>query len=357
MQHHHQIAALSLALALLAARPARPAPPTTTAPAPAPDKPAAVKLVRNEAQQRVDVLVDGQPFTSYRWSGDVKKPVLFPLRADGGGVITRGWPLEPRPGEATDHRHHVGFWFNYGDVNGVDFWGHSQAGPPDPAKKPPTKPSTKGTVVHRQIRWMRDAGGRGELGVGADWVGPDGKTLLREQTSYVFSGARGRRVVERATTLTAVDGPVDLPDNKEGTLGLRLGRELEHPGEKNPKGTGRYRSSEGIEGEAVWGTRGRWMMLTGSLAEGAPITVAILDHDRNPGYPTYWHARPWGLFAANPLGQKALSKGKETLGFKLGQGQSATFSYRLLILSRHATPAQIEAEHAAFIAAGKKAAP
>jgi hypothetical protein len=338
MQDHHQVGAGLLVLLLAAAGPAGAA-----------EKPAPVKLVRRDAEQRVDVLVDGQPFTSYRWSPEVKKPVLFPLRTAAGAVITRGWPLEPRPGEATDHRHHVGFWLNYGDVNGADFWNHSDSGKADPDKK-----VTKGTVVHRRIRVARTAGGRGELAVDADWVMPDGSTVLREQTSYLFSGARGRRVVERATTLTAVNGPVELPDHKEGTLGLRLGRELEHPGEKNPAGTGRYRSSEGIEGEAVWGTRGRWMMLTGSMAADQPVTVAILDHDRNPGHPTYWHARPWGLFAANPLGQKALSKGKETLGFKLARGAAATLRYRLLILSRHATPEEIEAEYAAFLAAGKR---
>jgi hypothetical protein len=338
MQHHHQIVAFLLTLA--AAGPA-PAAPTSQA------KPAAVTLVRNEAQQRVEVLVDGQPFTTYRWTADVKKPVLFPIHAEGGGLVTRGWPLEPRPDEATDHRHHVGYWFNYGDVNGVDFWGHSQSAKPDPTPET-AKKSNKGTVVHKAIRFARTSGARGELGVSADWVAPDGSVLLREETTFTFLATHGQRVIDRSTTLTAASGPVDMPDNKEGTLGLRVGRALEHAGDKNPQGTGRYRSSEGIEGEAVWGTRGRWMMLTGALSPEAPVTIAILDHPKNPGHPTYWHARPWGLFAANPLGQKALSKGKETLGFKLAKGQSATFSYRLLILSRPATPAEMQSEWTAF---------
>jgi hypothetical protein len=92
-------------------------------------------------------------------------------------------------------------------------------------------------------------------------------------------------------------------------------------------------------------------MLTGTV-DGGPVTLAILDHPGNPGFPTHWHARPWGLFAANPLGQKALSKGKETLDFKLPAKGSATFAYRLLILSRHARPEEIESEYKAF-SAGK----
>src|SRR5207247_59942 len=108
---------------------------------------------------------------------------------------------------------------------------------------------------------------------------------------------------------------VPFTDNKEGLIGMRVARGLEQPSttpEKfvDDKGrvtavplldntgvTGKYRSSEGKEGDAVWGTRGRWTMLTGTV-DTTPVTLAILDHPRNPGFPTYWHARGYGLFAA-----------------------------------------------------------
>src|SRR5690242_16743626 len=83
-----------------------------------------VKLVTHADEQRVDVLFDDRPFTSYRWASELKKPLLYPLRTAEDAVVTRGWPLDPRPGEPTDHPHHIGFWLNYGDVNGVDFWGN-----------------------------------------------------------------------------------------------------------------------------------------------------------------------------------------------------------------------------------------
>src|SRR5690348_10392663 len=50
-----------------------------------------VELVRHDAQQRVDVLVDGAPFTSYIWPSQIKKPVLYPIRAASGVIVTRGW--------------------------------------------------------------------------------------------------------------------------------------------------------------------------------------------------------------------------------------------------------------------------
>jgi hypothetical protein len=88
-------------------------------------------------------------------------------------------------------------------------------------------------------------------------------------------------------------------------------------------------------------------MLTGEV-DGAPVTLAILDHPKNVGFPTYWHARGYGLFAANPLGTKVFSNGKEELNFRLAPGQATTFRYRVLILSRTATPDQIETYYRDF---------
>jgi hypothetical protein len=73
-------------------------------------------------------------------------------------------------------------------------------------------------------------------------------------------------------------------------------------GSANPA-TGVYLTSEGVKGPAVWATRGRWCTLTGHTMAATLFRIAIIDHPGNPGYPTYWHARGYGLFAANPLGR------------------------------------------------------
>ena len=88
-----------------------------------------VEVKVNEAAKRVDVTIDGKPFTSYIWPSTLKKPVLYPLRTAKGTLVTRGFPLDPRQGERVDHPHHVGMWLNHGDVNGLDFWNNSDAIP------------------------------------------------------------------------------------------------------------------------------------------------------------------------------------------------------------------------------------
>ena len=317
-----------------------------------------VEVVPHEDLRRVDVTVDGKPFTSYVWPTTLKKPALYPLRAASGVVVTRGWPLDPRPGERVDHPHQVGLWFDHGDVNGLDFWNNSDAIPAARADK-------MGTILQRAVRSAKSGRGEGTLDVTAEWVNSQGKPLLREDTRFVFRAADGLRAIDRITTLTALDAPVTFTDNKEGLIGMRVARALEQPSNSpevftdaaghattvpmltNEGVTGHYHSSEGIEGDSVWGTRGRWTMLTG-IVEGEPVTLAILDHPGNVGFPTYWHARGYGLFAANPLGEKVFSNGKSERNFRLAPGQSTTFRHRILILSGTATPNQIETHYRDF---------
>jgi Methane oxygenase PmoA len=324
-----------------------------------------VRVVSNEAARRVDVFVDGQQFTSYIWPETLMKPVFYPLRTDKGTVVTRGFPMEPRAGERIDHPHQVGMWFNYGDVNGIDFWNNSTA-------RTAEEKTHMGTILHRRIVSTRNGKDSGELEVETEWIMPDGKASLRENTRFIFRAGPNMRAVDRVTTLTTLGQRVVFRDSKEGLLGMRVRRELEQPSNEslvftddagrptsvpkmdNTGVTGIYRSSEGKTGDNVWGTRGRWTTLSGKVGQES-ITLAILDHPKNVGYPTYWMARGYGLFAANPLGQKAYTIEKkepvQELNFTLEPGQSATFRYRLLILSETATPEQMEGQYRNFIAA------
>lgn len=300
-------------------------------------------ITENKSARRVDVTIDGQLFTSYIYPDSLMKPVLYPLRTAKGTLITRGWPMDPRPGERVDHPHHVGMWFNYGDVNGLDFWNNST----DIA---PEKKIGYGTIRHKNVEKMSGGKDKAELEVTAYWQKPDDTDLLLENTKYIFSGTGNMRTIERITKLTALKEDVSFKDNKEGVFGIRLARELEHPSKKaelftdasgkattvaelnNTGVTGKYLSSEGKEGDNVWGTRGKWVNLNGKIDEEL-VSLVILDNPNNIGYPTYWHARGYGLFAANPFGQKELSGGKDVLNYKLPAGQSVTIRYKVLIHS------------------------
>lgn len=300
-----------------------------------------VSVINNETKQKVSITVDGKPFTEFVYTDSMEKPFLFPIYAPNGQTITRGFPWNPQPNDPVDHPHHIGLWFNYENVNGLDFWNNSFAIAPEKKK---------------QYGWIRTekivetkSGQQGKIVYLANWTDQQKNILLHEKTSYTFSVINNARVIDRTTELTAAQD-VTMPDVKDGMLGLRVAHELELPvkqsknytddkgnitkviSTKDASVTGNYLTSEGKMGDSAWGTRGSWCMLYGKKG-GDSISIVIIDHTQNPGYPTYWHARNYGLFAANPLGQKVFSEGKQILNYKLNKGQAATFRYRIVIAS------------------------
>lgn len=317
-----------------------------------------VQVVVDEGHRRVDVTFDGKPFTAYIWPTTLKKPTLYPLIAEDGTTVTRGFPLDPQPGERVDHPHHAGLWFNYGNVNGFDFWNNSDA------IKPADSPKM-GTVLHTKVVSSSSGASRGELVVESVWITGENKPILQQTTHYIFQHRGGARFIDEIVTLKALDRAV-FKDDKEGLLGMRVARWLESPEEKGgtftdangnptqvdaPTGanpaTGVYFTSEGVKGPAVWSTRARWCALTGHTGTHT-VTIAIFDHKGNPGYPTYWHARGYGLFAANPLGQSIFSPKSEPFNYTLEKEQFVTFRYRIAFYSNAATAAALNQEDAKF---------
>lgn len=294
-------------------------------------------------KKKVELRYDGKLLTAYCYFDSTEKPVLFPIRTLSGITVTRGYPVAPRTGERTDHPHHVGLWFNYESVNGLDFWNNSTAIPAE-------KKTQYGSIRHQKVLETKASNDVAILRTLSHWVDHTGKVLLEETTEFTFRKKDNNFIIDRSATLKAMVPEVAFKDVKDGVLGIRVARELEMPSSQEDKFvdshgkvttvaatstvgvTGIYINREGIRGDDTWGKRSDWTILQGTK-DGEKISIAIIDHTKNPGYPTYWHARGYGLFAANPLGQKIFSNGKEELNFKLAQGATATFVYRVVIHS------------------------
>lgn len=298
-----------------------------------------VKLVRATDGNRIDVSIGGKPFTSFLFPDSLEKPVLYPLRSANGTVVTRGFPMDPKPNDPIDHPHHLGLWFNFENVNGLDFWNNSYAIPKE-------KKQSYGWI--RTDKILETSGGKkGILIYHANWINQQKDILLEEKTTFEFSGSGHQRVIDRVTTLTAV-ADVLFTDAKDGMLGLRLAHELQIPTKEDQKFTddkgnvtivkggtdnipnGTYLTSEGKTGNDAWSTRGKWCKVFGKMGNDS-VSVAIIDHPKNINYPTFWHARGYGLFAANPLGEKIFTNGKGATNLHLKKGESVTFRFRIII--------------------------
>jgi hypothetical protein len=300
-------------------------------------------IVEQPQKKQADVYYDGKLMTSYCYYDSIRKPFLFPVNTLDGITVTRGYPIAPLEGERTDHPHHVGIWMNYESVNGLDFWNNSTAIAVE-------KRNMYGTIRHESIVSQKYSKNKASLVVTADWLRPDGQILIKEKTTYTFIVKDKEFFIDRRSVLTAADQEVVFKDVKDGFFAIRVARELEMPSKEpgvfvdlqgnkttvpkmdNTGLTGMYYNSDGVKGDSVWSTKGRWAMLKGQM-QGKDITIGMLDHPSNVGYPTYWHARGYGLFALNPLGRKVFSNGKEELNYILKKNSSVTFHYKIVIAS------------------------
>lgn len=299
-----------------------------------------VKLVKDKSVNRIDVLIGNKPFTSFFYPDTLEKPVLNPIYAANGTAVTRGFPLNPQPGDPTDHPHHIGTWLNFENVNGLDFWNNSFAIPAD-------KKKNYGWIKTDRITETKD-GTKGLLGYHANWTNQANEVLLEETTQFTFSGTDRVRIIDRVTTLKGVANLVTFTDAKDGFLGLRLAHALEIPtaedkkftddkgivtivkGTKDSIANGNYITSEGKQGDAAWSTRGRWCKVYGKMGSDS-VSVVIIDHPKNINYPTFWHARGYGLFAANPLGEKIFTNGASAKNLSLKKGESVVFRFRIVV--------------------------
>lgn len=316
----------------------------------------AVQFVQKGDQ--IEVWMSGSLFTIYQQPNEIKKPILYPVLTPSGTAVTRGYPIDPKPGERADHPHHIGVWLNHGDVNNLDFWNNS-------ARVKPERKDRYGSIIHTGVEKM-ESGEQGSLQVSMNWIGPDSTILLKESTHFQFREEAGARVIDRHTILTAVDS-VTFEDNKEGMFGIRLARPLEQvvskaatligengkPSEEKVVDTtstnGLYRNATGQKGVDVWGTRGPWVCIDGKIGQES-ISVAIFDHSDNPGYPASWHARGYGLFSVNNLGRKAYNKAEDPFDVRLAPGEKLEFRHQLSVYTNDPSDEDLEKAYKQFVA-------
>jgi hypothetical protein len=301
-----------------------------------------VKLISVDDKKRIDVFINGSIFTSFHYSEAIEKTFLFPVNSPDGSVITRGYPIEPRKGERIDHPHHIGIWFNHGNVNGLDFWNNSSA-------IPANQKDLYGHIAYQKTNVI--AGGRsGILEVFQNWEDNKGNILLTEKVRYIFKGDKNSRTIDHISTLTAINGPVIFGDSKEGLFAIRVDRAFEMPSTEsliftdengnptevkaldNTGVSGMYLSNMGLKGDAVWGTRNAWVILSG-VKNKVPVSMAIFDNPKNPGFPAYAHARGYGLFSLNNFGQNSYDPKKEKRSFTIKKGESVTLYHRFYVQS------------------------
>jgi hypothetical protein len=267
----------------------------------------------SDAPATIRVELDGKPYTDFRT--DSRVPYCYPLMSPSGACLTRHWPMnEDFKEEERDHPHHRSFWMSHGSVNGHDFWS---------GKRPENEPRI---ALKKVGEIMKDS-----FTVELAWTAA-GKTHLTETRTHAF-----RKIDERTTLidftskLTAADGDATFGDTKEGFFSIRVDRTLR---QKGATAKGAITDSEGRKDGDTWGKRSNWVAFSGPDEKGEPAVIALLDHPSNLRHPTWWHARDYGLLAANPFGIHDFEsrRDKQRAGVHvLKQGETLVFRYAVVI--------------------------
>jgi hypothetical protein len=270
----------------------------------------AAELTVEEKPEGVTVKIDGQPFADYLIKSG-SKPIVWPIYGPTGKLMTRSWPMDDSVASEKDrdHPHQRSLWFTHGDVNGIDFWSEG-----------------KGRIVHREFVKVQ-GGPEATIVTKNDWRSPNDNTkLLDDERTFVFGGDADKRWIDVTVALTAAHDPVVFGDTKEGSFGVRVPSSMRVESLKG----GKIVNSDGLANIAAWGKPAAWVDYHGPV-DDETLGVAILNHPSSFRFPSHWHVRTYGLFAANPFGLSDFTGGKEKGQYTLPAGETMKLRYRVLL--------------------------
>ncbi|HVA48689.1 MAG TPA: PmoA family protein [Pirellulales bacterium] len=281
----------------------------------------AAKFVLKRQQEDVRVEIDGKLFTIYRTSTG-PKPILWPVIGPTGVEMARAFPMKDVPGEKHDHPHQRSVWFTHGDVNGVDFWSETPK---------------HGSIAHREYLRLEEGDGQAVVAAVNDWVDAAGKKVCEDRRVLTFGSGKDWRSIDWEITLVASEGPVKFGDTKEGSLGIRIPTAMD----TNSKLGGHIVNSAGQTDDDTWGKPASWVDYYGTV-DGQAVGIAFMNHPTSFRYPTRWHVRNYGLFAANPFGLRDFVGKNDVDGsYLLEKGASLVLRHRMLFHTGDAKSAKI----------------
>jgi len=274
-----------------------------------------IKIATND--DAIQVSVGDQPFTVYNFK-ETSKPFLYPVLGPSQIRMTRDFPMKETDGEADDHPHHKSLWIGH-QINGLDFW-----------------TCREGVRIVVQGQPTIDANSN-SITANSNWLDANDNIVCSDTTKWTFGFDDQSRWIDCEFKLIASQGSIVINDTKEGTVAIRTHPDLRlKPDLKRgvKEVFGSATNSQRTTGAAVWGQSASWVLYSGVI-DSNPASLLIVDHPSNFRHPTTWHARDYGLIAANPFGLHGFQKMEKGAGeVELASGQSLTLKYRFAFFAK-----------------------
>ena len=281
----------------------------------------------DENSDTIDIMLNGRPFTTFRYAKTQFRPYFFPVLGPNGCEVTRGETSEI----SKDHVHHRSLYVAYGEVNDVDLWGEG---------------SNCGKVVHQNFTQKHGGTVLSRIYADNTWETKDGKVLMSDKQNFrIYNLPEDGTIFDLDLSFIASDGDVHFGDTKEGgIMCIRVNPSM------NASDGGQIENAFGgiNEGE-TWGKRANWCDYSG-VVDGTEVGIAVYDHIVNPRYPTYWHVRNYGLMGSNIFGSGTFERDKSKDGsYVLKEGEQMHFKFRVLIHAGDATEGNVAQKYHDFI--------
>lgn len=284
---------------------------------------------------KLEVRIGGELFTRYHYGEQWARPFLYPFNGPGGVPVTRNYPMrDDVPNEKHDHPHQRSVWIAYGEVNGTDNWSEEQ-----------------GHAFIRHLRFEEVTGGPvfGRIRSLNSWVSHVGARQMEDVREFTFFNLGSERLVDVKIRLRATDGDVTLADTKEGgVLSIRVASSMD--GDRGGTIVNAYGALTEAE---TWGKPAQWVDYCGPV-DDKTMGMTVMDHPTSFRYPTRWHVRDYGLFAANPFALKYYEPNKGLIGdHTIPNGEEIGFGYRIYIHEGNTAEAGVRDRYFGFIAPPK----
>lgn len=285
-----------------------------------------------KGRDQIEVIVDGRPFTTYYFNPQVSKPYLMPLRTASGLIISRPFPVVNDVSHADSKTpsfepHQRPLYFAHGDIDGLNFWAEQ-------AFQSYYHGASKQAYGLMHVEKVEQPG-NGTIQATFALDSPNKRVIGEEMQRLTFAGSDHARTIDCEFAIQATHGPITMGDTKEGTFAIRLGPELSAPNGHM------INSNGGVGEEQIWGKPADWVDYSGSIA-GHTVGIVVFDSPKSFRHPTTWHARAYGLLAANPFGLREFTKDPQRDGsWTIPEGHSLEFRYRVVIYDGELSPERL----------------
>lgn len=256
-----------------------------------------------EESEKLNIFYDDKLFSSYQYLSELKKPFFGPVFTKTGNTFTRP-DLHHK-----EHPHQRSVFVGVGDVNGVDLW---------------NEPENSGYLLKGKPKNLVSGSAFASFEADNIWVDKDVNKLMNETRKFtMYNQSEDCRYVDIEITFKADYCDIIFGNTKEaGPLGVRVNEniDVDHGGY--------LKNSYGGFGESeCWSKSAQWCLYGGKL-DSEDVAIAVFDNENNERYPTCWHIRNYGLFAANNLFFRG--------GISIPKGEKIVYKYRICFFNNTA---------------------